>query len=97
MDNGRPVDTRIENIKDLETTVTGCANNNRAANIFPYRESFGRLMCLMIGISPDHAFGTRKLAHFWENPTLIYGNAVKRVLRHIKGTSNLGHCFPGRD
>lgn len=56
MDGYRPVDSRIEDCKDLETDVTGFGNKYLAAKTFPYREAIRSHMNLMNGMRPDLAF-----------------------------------------
>ncbi|KAL5539007.1 hypothetical protein UlMin_044714 [Ulmus minor] len=45
---------------------------------------------------PDLAFVINRLSQFLQSPTMLHWNAVKRVLRHLKGNKDMGlhikHC-----
>jgi len=53
---------------------------------FPYREAVGSIMYLMVGTRPDLASAIGLVSRFLENPSSDHVNAVKRILRYIKGT-----------
>lgn len=55
-----------------------------------YQSCIGSLMYLMLGTRPDIAFAVSHLSSFCADPSDNHWNAVKRVLRYIKGTANLG-------
>ncbi len=55
-----------------------------------YRQAIGCLMYLAVGTRPDIAFAVSRLAQFVEHPTHNLWVAVKRVLRYISGTRDLG-------
>lgn len=54
-------------------------------------------MYMMIGTCLDLALVVERLVQFCKSPTLVHWNAVNQVLRYMKGTKNLRHCFSGRD
>jgi len=59
----------------------------------PYREAVRSLMYLMVGTRPDLSFAIGKLSRF----VSCYGRencaAIKRVLRHVKGSMDKGLVF----
>ena len=63
----------------------------------PYREAIGSLMYLMVGTRPDLAFSIGTLAKFVENPSELHWNAVKRVIRYVIHTKELGLVYGGND
>jgi transposase InsO family protein len=58
---------------------------NKMHNV-PYREAIGSLMWAAMGTRPDIAFAVSFLSQFMENPEKPHWEAVKRVLRYLKGT-----------
>jgi hypothetical protein len=52
----------------------------------PYREAVGSLMYVVVGTRPDIAYAVSYLARFMENPGRAHWEAVKRVIRYLKGT-----------
>lgn len=63
----------------------------------PYRELIGSLMFLMSGTRPDICFALTYLARFQENPTQEHWQCLKRVLRYLSGTIDVGLQFSKRD
>ena len=55
----------------------------------PYRKVIGALNWVAVGSRPDIAFIISQLAQFMENPRKTHWEAVKRVLRYLKGTKDL--------
>jgi transposase InsO family protein len=55
----------------------------------PYREAVGSLMYLALATRPDIAFAVAVLSRFNANPGRAHWDAVKRVLRYLKGSSEL--------
>ena len=71
--------TTAEEIKEMEKV--------------PYRSAVGSLIYLVTGTRPDLAVATGEVAKYCNNPGLQHWAAVKRILRYLKGTVNLGLLF----
>jgi hypothetical protein len=54
----------------------------------PYQEAIGTLMYLSQCTQPDISFAVNKLSRYNANPGLKHWQAVKHVLRYLRGTSN---------
>ena len=61
----------------------------------PYREAIGSLMYLMVGTRPDLAYCIGTLAKYVERPTELHWAAVKRVMRYVLHTKELGLVYGG--
>ena len=59
----------------------------------PYRAAIGCLLYLAMCTRPDIALAVSKLARAVENPGYKHWTAVKRVMRYIKGTRNIGLIY----
>jgi hypothetical protein len=87
MNNAKPVVTPIEKylkmdeVDDLDLTNA------------PYREAVGCLMYLAVVTRPDITFAVNYVSQFLEKPTNRHWQLVKRILRYLKGTPNLGILF----
>ena len=60
-----------------------------------YRQALGSLQYLSL-TRPDISFAVNKLAQFMHRPSTNHWNAVKRVLRYLKGTSHYGLFLSAR-
>src|SRR5271156_2671878 len=49
----------------------------------------GSLMYLMIGTRPNIAAAVSIISQFASNPTVLYHQAAKRIIRYIRGTINM--------
>jgi hypothetical protein len=64
----------------------------KAANLTEYKQMIGCLM-YMLATRPDMAFSVCLAARYMERPTEMHVAAVKRILRYLKGTLNLGILY----
>ena len=63
-----------------------------------YQSSVGSLLYLSGWTRPDIAFAVSNVARFCSRPTVEHWIAVKRIFRHLKGTSEYGLvCFNNKD
>ncbi|KAK7791617.1 hypothetical protein R5R35_014688 [Gryllus longicercus] len=62
----------------------------------PYRELVGALTYLSTMTRPDIAFAVRNLSQFNNCYSTEHWKGAKRVLRYLKGTSNLGLVYKSK-
>lgn len=67
-----------------------------ATRDIPYREAVGSLMYAALGTRPDIAYAVHHLARFGDNPGKAHWEAVKRVIRYLKGTKDLFLVLGGK-
>ena len=75
--------------------LTKRADGEALTDVKQYMSAVGSLMYAMIGTRPDIAWIVSQLSQHLSNPTQQHWNAVKRVMRYLKGTAALGLCFRG--
>jgi hypothetical protein len=63
----------------------------------PYQRGIGSLMYTATSTRPDIAFPVTILSQFMRNPGWIYWEAVKDVIRYLKGTADLTPRVGGSD
>ena len=61
----------------------------------PYASAVGSLMYAMVCTRPDIAYAVSNVSRFLSNPGREHWNAVKWIMRYLKGTSSLNLCFGG--
>src|ERR1700733_2881547 len=93
MEDCHPVTTPMENANHLAPAT----EDNLFDNPSLYRAAIGSLMYAAIGTRPDLAFSVQKLAQFSHAPSSEHWKAVKRVLRYVKGTLDLGIVYSGAE
>lgn len=59
----------------------------------PYREAVGSLLYLSKGTRPDISFSVSMVSRYMEKPTKLHWNAVKRIMKYLKGTVDYGLHF----
>ena len=62
----------------------------------PYSSAVGAVMYAMLGTRPDIAYAVSVLSQFMQEPRLEHWQALKRVLRYLKGTSHYKLTYDGR-
>lgn len=88
MNDCKPVATPMEINKKLEKP----SPEEEITNV-PYQELIGSLTWLSSCTRPDIAYATNKLAQFNNCHSQAHWIAAKRILRFLKGTSNLSLTF----
>ena len=67
--------------------------NDECDKTYPYREAVGSLMYLSIGTRPDITFAVGVVSRYLERPAPAHVNAVKRILKYIKGSISTGILY----
>ena len=88
MKSCNPTSTPMEQVR--QAIVTDMKDSETSA---PYRQAIGCLMYLMVGTRPDLAYAIGKLSQRNADPHESDWVAVKRVMRYLRGTQNLGIVF----
>ena len=63
----------------------------------PYACVVGSLMHAMRFTRPDLAFAIGQVSRYQSNPEMSHWNAVKRILRYLRGTRDYMLCYKGSD
>ena len=58
-----------------------------------YREAIGALLYASMGTRPDITFAVQVLSQFASRPSKEHWRAIKRVLRYLQGTKDLGITY----
>ena len=59
----------------------------------PYASAVGNLMYAMVYTRPDIAHAVRVVSQFLTSPGKVHWEAVKWILRYLRGTSKVCLCF----
>lgn len=70
-----------------------CSISDTRTNAFPYREAVGCMNFLAVVTRPDIAFSVSVVGRAMENPGQEDVNAVKRILKYLKGTLDFKLIF----
>jgi len=70
---------------DIHTKFENCEESKKA-DVLVYQELLGRLMYLSVHTRPDLSFALSCLSQFNNDPKEMHMNALKRILRYLKGT-----------
>lgn len=62
-------------------------------SVYPYRQLIGSLMYLAIATRPDICYAVSNASRYLERPSHMHENAAKRIVKYIKGTSDLGLLY----
>lgn len=97
MDQCNEISTPIDLNQKL--TADMCPTNDADKMLMkdvPYMQAVGCLLFAAQISRPDICFAVNMLSRFSENPGKAHWNAVKRVLRYLKGTIDKGLVYDGK-
>ena len=89
----------MENAKPVKTPVDTCTKLVKATEdeeIFDqklYQSAVGSLLYLSVGTRRDITYAVNNVAKFSSHPTIQHWTGVKRIMRYLKGTTNLGLLY----
>ncbi|UYV77658.1 hypothetical protein LAZ67_15001840 [Cordylochernes scorpioides] len=88
----------MENCKEVPTPGTKEINLDKHieddnCDQHTYQEALGMLMFLAVNTRPDIAYITSKLSQYSIQPKQMHWTAIKRVMRYLRGTIDLGVKF----
>lgn len=96
MMDSRPVATPLDPSIRLSNDMCPTTEEERQEmDSVPYSSVVGSLMYLMLGTRPDMATTVGTLSRYVSNPGQEHWKAAKRVLRYLRGTTNLSLKFDG--
>lgn len=78
---------------DPSVKLISTENKENILTDIPYQEAIGSLLYLSQGTRPDICFIVNKLSSFNNKPEVQHWQALKRVLRYIKGTKDYTLIF----
>ena len=62
-----------------------------------YASAIGSLMCVMVCTRPNIAQAVGAVSRYMNNPGKLHWEAVKWILRYLRGTTGKALCFKGGD
>ena len=84
----------------ISLSVSMCPQTDvakRAVESIPYRQTTGALLYLAHGTRPEIAHAVSEVCKYNSNYGVQHWTAVKRILRYLKGTSNMGITLGGNE
>ena len=89
MENSKPVSTPLStDVKLIKKTEASDSCDQKM-----YQAAVGSLLYLSTKTRPDISFAVESVARFCADPSSQHWAAVKRILRYLKGTLNLGLLY----
>src|SRR5215469_13421401 len=96
MKDCKPIDTPV--VKGETLSLDMCpktqSEKDSMKNI-PYASAVGSLMYLMLCTRPDLCYAVGLISRYQTNPGLKHWQAVKRILRYLRGTADYRLCYHG--
>ena len=89
MENCKPTAVPMDPGLKLESAK----DDQEVVNQQAYQSSVGSLLYLSTVTRPDIAFAVGTVARFASKPTSTHWAALKRILRYLRGTSDLGILY----
>uniref|UniRef100_A0A3Q7IYG7 Uncharacterized protein n=1 Tax=Solanum lycopersicum TaxID=4081 RepID=A0A3Q7IYG7_SOLLC len=96
MKNAKPVNTPLAaHFKLSKRCCPTTEKEKESMSHIPYSCAVGSLMYAMVCTRPDIAHAVGLVSRYLANPSKVHWEAVKWILRYLRGTSNLSLCFGG--
>ena len=89
MENAKAVKTPV----DMSVKLVKAIESEDSVDQQLYQSAVGGLLYLSIGTRPDIAYAVSNVAKFSSHPTNKHWIAVKRIMRYLKGTSDLSLLY----
>ena len=97
MEDCKPVSTPLaSHFKLCAAQCPTDAETKGLMSKIPYEKAVGSLMYLMISTRPDIALAMGKVSRYMSNPGKVHWEAVKWILRYLKGTTDVGLLFDAK-
>lgn len=94
MHNAKPVHVPLPGHLKLSKTQCPCNEEEKEEmSKVPYSSAVGSLMYAMVCTRPDIAYAVGVVSRFLSNPGKEHWNAVKWILRYLRGTAKQCLCF----
>ncbi|KAE8667060.1 Retrovirus-related Pol polyprotein from transposon TNT 1-94 [Hibiscus syriacus] len=96
MQDCKPISTPLPiNFKLSSSMSPGSEEERMEMSRVPYASTVGSLMFVMICTRPDIAQAVGVVSRYMANPGKEHWNTIKRIMRYIKGTSNVALYYEG--
>jgi hypothetical protein len=87
----KPISVPMDSASRLSKLMCPQSKEEREMmNKVPYRQIVGALLYLVSGTRPDIAFSVNQVCRFMQDPGKPHWEAVKRILRYLQGTKDVG-------
>jgi len=87
-------------VKNLQLSIRDCpadgSKEQEEMKQYPYRSIVGSLLFVSVMTRPDITYIVNSLARFSTNPGKPHWNALRHLLRYLRGTSKLGLVLGGQ-
>ncbi|KAL0453732.1 UNVERIFIED_CONTAM: Retrovirus-related Pol polyprotein from transposon TNT 1-94 [Sesamum latifolium] len=94
MHNANPIDTPMDKSCVLSKELCPkTEEEKKQMAMILYATAVGNLMYVMMCTRPDLCFAVGMVSRYQSNPEPDHWVAVKRILRYLKGTSDLALCY----
>nr|AAV88069.1 hypothetical retrotransposon [Ipomoea batatas] len=94
MNEAKPVSTPLDmHFKLCKKQCPSSEKEKEEMQRVPYSSAVGSLMYAMVCTRPDIAHAVGVVSRFLSNPGREHWDAVKWILRYLRGTSSLSLCF----
>ncbi|CAM6109633.1 unnamed protein product [Calypogeia fissa] len=97
MESAKPVSTPLAAHFKLSAALSPTTVEEKGVmSKVPYETAVGSLMYLIVCTRPDLAFAMGKVSRYMLNPGKLHWDAVKWILRYLKGTKDVGLLFDAK-